>query len=97
MAGSSSVVTASTMVDFPEPMSPVSRVFLAFASSDQTRWSNVPQLYSSRRVSRKPLRVSVMLLAPLSAASSAAYSASLASKSASHWASTKALRIRRTS
>ena len=34
----------STIVDLPEPMSPVSRQFLAFAWSDQTRWSNVPQL-----------------------------------------------------
>src|SRR5690348_16600270 len=53
------------MVDFPEPMSPVSSVFRAFASSDQTRWSNVPQSYSSRRVSRNPLRISVMLCLPL--------------------------------
>src|SRR3569833_1761017 len=53
-AGTSSVVMASTRVDLPEPMSPVSKPFLPSSCSAHTRSSNVPQLSTSRRVRRKP-------------------------------------------
>src|ERR1035437_8086867 len=53
-AGTSSVVMASTSVDLPEPMSPVSKALRPPRSSDQTRLSKVPQLNTSRRINRKP-------------------------------------------
>ena len=57
-AGTSSVVTASTSVDLPEPMSPVSSALRPSARSVQTRPSKVPQLKTSSRCRRKPDRLS---------------------------------------
>src|ERR1700687_3985132 len=57
-AGTSSVVTASTSVDLPDPMSPVSRAFLPPGFSAHTRPAKVPQLKTSRRCKRKPDRAS---------------------------------------
>src|SRR3990167_6658167 len=53
-AGTSSVVMASTRVDLPEPMSPVSKPLRPPSSSVQTRLSKVPQLKTSSRIRRKP-------------------------------------------
>src|ERR1700678_9297 len=64
LAGSSNVVTASTIVDLPEPMSPVTRVLRPSARSVQTRSSNVPQLRTSRRASRQPLAIDIRLEDP---------------------------------
>src|SRR5687767_11058219 len=54
----SSVVMASTKVDLPEPMSPVSSALRPPRTSVQTRLSKVPQLNTSRRSRRKPTRLS---------------------------------------
>src|SRR4030065_467666 len=53
-AGTSNVVTASTSVDLPDPMSPVSKAFFRPGFSAHTRPSKVPQLKTSRRSKRKP-------------------------------------------
>src|SRR5215470_17658929 len=59
LAGRSSVVMASTIVDLPEPMSPVSSPLWPPAWKLHVRLSNVPQFRSSRCSSRKPLSCSV--------------------------------------
>src|SRR5215470_6942704 len=59
LAGRSSVVMASTIVDLPEPMSPVSSPLRPPAWKLHVRLSNVPQFRSSSRSSRKPLSCSV--------------------------------------
>src|SRR5215469_750049 len=58
LAGRSSVVMASTIVDLPEPMSPVSSPLWPPAWKLHVRLSNVPQFRSSSCSSRKPLSCS---------------------------------------
>src|SRR5688572_6102593 len=57
-----SVVSASTRVDFPEPMSPVSKPLRPLACRVQTRESNVPQLKTSSRCRRKPDSLSSLIV-----------------------------------
>src|SRR6516162_5542163 len=59
LAGRTSVVMASTIVDLPEPMSPVSKPLWPPARKVHVRLSNVPQFRSSSCSSRKPLSCSV--------------------------------------
>src|SRR5215467_7617604 len=59
LAGRSSVVMASTIVDLPEPISPVSSPPRQPAWKLHVRLSNVPQFRSSSCSSRKPLSCSV--------------------------------------
>src|SRR5262249_24349433 len=59
LAGKSSVVMASTIVDLPEPMSPVSSPLRPPAWKLHVGWSTGPQFGSSSCSSRKPLSCSV--------------------------------------